>query len=91
MKTEDFDHAQIDKAIKSLNNYKAPGFDYNITAEAIKYRDNELAERLVKLVNLIKNLQKPPSDWIKNWIASLPKKVTSPRSPTTEALIDEHQ
>ena len=55
IKTGDFDRAEIDRAIKSLNNYKAPGFDYNITAEAIKSGGNELAERFLKLVNLIKN------------------------------------
>ena len=74
IKTGDFDRVEIDKAIKSLNNYKAPGFDYNITAEAIKYGGDELAERLLKLVNLTKNQQKPPSDWIKNLIVPLPKK-----------------
>ena len=43
IKTGDFDCVEIDNAIKSLNNYKAPGFDYNITADAIKYGGNELA------------------------------------------------
>ena len=43
-----FDRAEIDKAIKGLNNYKAPGFDYNTSAEAIKYRGDELAVRLLK-------------------------------------------
>ena len=74
-KTRDSNHAEIEKAIKSLNNYKEPGFDYNITAEAIKYGGDELAERLLKLANLIKNRQKPPSDWMKNLIVPLPKKV----------------
>ena len=48
IKTDNFDRAEIDKAIKGLNNYKAPGFDYNISAEAIKYRGDELAVRLLK-------------------------------------------
>ena len=69
-----FDRAEIDKAIKGLNNYKAPGFDYNITAEAIKYSGDELAVRLLKLVNVIMNHSKPPSDWTKNLIVPLPKK-----------------
>ena len=30
--------------------------------------------RLLKLVNVIKNWQKPPSDWRKNLIVSPPKK-----------------
>ena len=58
IKTGDFDRAELDEAIKKLNNYKAPGFDYNITAEAIKYGGEDLAERLLKLVNDIKNQQK---------------------------------
>ena len=33
IRMDDFDLAEIDKAIKSFNNYKAPGFDNNITAE----------------------------------------------------------
>ena len=48
IKTDNFDHAEIDKAIKGLNNYKAPGFGYNISAEAIKYRGDELTVRLLK-------------------------------------------
>ena len=30
IKTDDFDRAETDKAIKGSNNYKAPRFDYNI-------------------------------------------------------------
>ena len=30
VKTDDFERAEIDKAIKGSNNYKAPRFDYNI-------------------------------------------------------------
>ena len=65
IKTGNFDCAELDIAIKGLNNYKAPGFDYNITAEAIKYGGDALKERLLKLVNIIKNQLKPPSDWTK--------------------------
>ena len=43
IKTNDFGRAEIDEVIKGLNNYKAPGFDYNITAEEIKYGRDELA------------------------------------------------
>lgn len=74
MKTGDFDRAEIDKGIKNLNNYKAPGFDYNITVETVKHEGDELTERLLKLVNLIKNWQKPPSGWTKNLIVPVPKK-----------------
>ena len=74
IKTGNFDCAELDIAIKGLNNYKAPGFDYNITAEAIKYGGDALKERLLKLVHIIKNQLKPPSDWTKNIIVPLPKK-----------------
>ena len=30
VKTDDFDRAEIEKAIKGSNNYKAPRFNYNI-------------------------------------------------------------
>ena len=53
IKIGDFDCAEIDLAIKGLNNYKAPRFDYNITAEAIKYSGEALKERILKLVNII--------------------------------------
>ena len=46
IKKNDFDHAETEKAIKDLNNYKEPGFDYNITAEAIKCAGDELGVRL---------------------------------------------
>ena len=66
IRRDDFDRAQIEKSTK--------GFDYNITGEASKYGGDELAVRLLKLVNVIKTLQKPPSDWTKNLIVPLPKK-----------------
>ena len=66
IRRDDFDRAQIEKSTK--------GFDYNITAEAIKYGGDELAVRLLKLVNVIKTRQKPPSDWTKNLIVPLTKK-----------------
>ena len=67
--------SEIRKGHQRLNNYKAAGFDCNITTEAIKYGGNELAVGLLKLVNVIKNRQKPLSDWTKNLIVPLPKKV----------------
>ena len=62
MKTGDFDRAEIDKAIKILNNYKSPATDYSITVEAIKYGVDELVERLLRLVSLMKNWLKAPCD-----------------------------
>ena len=44
-KTDDFDREKIEKTIKGLKNYKAPGFGYNITAEAIQYDGDELSVR----------------------------------------------
>ena len=37
IKTDNFDCTEIGKAFKALNNCKAPGFDYKVTAETIKY------------------------------------------------------
>lgn len=78
-KAKNIDHLELIKAIKSLNYCKTPGFDYKITAEAIKYGDDELADKLRNLVNLIKNRQKPLCDWIKNLITALPKKIINYR------------
>lgn len=62
MKTGDFDRAEIDKAIKILNNYKLPVSDNSITVEAIKYSVDELVERLLQLASLMKNWLKAPCD-----------------------------
>ena len=78
-KAKNIDHLELIKAIKSLNYCKTPGIDYKITAEAIKYGDDELADKLRNLVNLIKNRQKPLCDWIKNLITALPKKIINYR------------
>ena len=72
MKTGDFDRAEIDKAIKILNNYKLPVSDNSITVEAIKYSVDELVERLLQLASLMKNWLKAPCDWIRNLIVQLP-------------------
>lgn len=78
-KAKNIDHLELIKAIKSLNYYKTPGFDYNITAEGIKYGGDELADKLRNLVNLMKNRQKPLCDWIKNLITALPRKIINYR------------
>ena len=41
IKTDDFNRVKTEKTIKGLKNYKAPGFGYNITAEAIQYGRDE--------------------------------------------------
>ena len=46
IKTDDFDREKIEKTIKGLKNYKAPGFVYNITVETIQYDGDELSVRL---------------------------------------------
>ena len=70
----DFTMEELNMAIKKLNNYKAPGIDCSITAEAIKHGGDPLKERLLKLVNIVKSGLTPPSEWIKNIIVPLPKK-----------------
>ena len=74
IKMDDFDRSEVYKATKVLNNYKAPTFDYNITAEAIKYGMDELTARLLKLMNVIKNRQKPSKDGTNDLIIPIPKK-----------------
>ena len=72
--TGDFTLEEIQKAIQTLNNYKAPGVDFSITAEAIKYGGEELTNKLLTLTNLVKHNKIPPKQWRLNLIIPLPKK-----------------
>ena len=72
--TGDFTDDEMVKAIKSLNNHKAPGVDYGITAEAIKFGGVTLRSQLLSLCNKVKNNLIPPSQWRTNIVVPLPKK-----------------
>ena len=74
IRVDGFTLEEVRAAIKSLNNYKAPGVDHSITSEALKYGGEDLERRLLKLTNAVKNKLEPPKEWIKNIIIPLPKK-----------------
>ena len=72
--TGDFTDEEMLKAIDTLNKYKPPGIDYEITAEAIQYGGSALREHLLYLFNRVHNEHIPPSQWITNMVNPLPKK-----------------
>lgn len=45
-----------------------------LTADTIKYIKDKLIVRLLKLMNVIKNRQKPSKDWTNDLIIPMPKK-----------------
>ena len=61
-------------AKQSLNDYKAPGIDYSITAEALKHGGESLDDRLLALCNDVKKQLSPSTQWTENLIVPLPKK-----------------
>ena len=73
VETGEIQAAEIDKAIKSLKNGKAPGEDL-ISPEMMKHGRGETAQQLKVLFNLIWNNEEVPKDWQKGSIVKLPKK-----------------
>ena len=61
IETGDFSLEEINKAITSLNDNKAPGIDASVTAEAIKHGGVELTKQLLSLCNTIKRSNIPPA------------------------------
>ena len=53
-RTDDFTVHEVQEAIKWLNNYKAPGCDYGISPEALKYGGHDLQIKLTKACNVVK-------------------------------------
>jgi len=64
---------EVQRAIKSLVNNKAPGMD-EITAEMLKHGKETVAEQLVELFDMIWRDVEVPTDWKKEVIIKLPKK-----------------
>lgn len=60
IKQDDFSNKELRETIKSLNNYKTPGVDFSIIAEAIKHGGPALEVILLKLVNMVKSNLTPP-------------------------------
>lgn len=57
-----------------LNNHKAPGCDTGITAEALNYGGNVLAETLLDICNQVFETHIPPTRWRTNLVIPLTKK-----------------
>ena len=55
IKTGDYSRTEGEVAIQSLKDSKAPGIDSVMWAEAIKYSGQRLLDKLVTLLNLVKN------------------------------------
>ena len=75
----DIDFNEVDKAIRQLNNNKAPGHD-NIQAEHIKYGGQLLIKQLVSLYNLIIQNSYLPKSWKKGIIIPIHKGNKKPHN-----------
>ena len=64
----------MQQAIKRLNNYNAPGCEYGICAEALKYGGLDLQVKLTKVCNMVKNGLVAPRQWTHNLVIPIPKK-----------------
>ena len=72
--TAEFSSEEINEAIKSLKNNKAPGTDNFVTAELLKGAGDYLREVLRSLCNKILSGADPPWQWLTNKIVPVPKK-----------------
>ena len=59
---DEIEEKELDEAIKSLKNGKAPGID-KITTEMIKYLDRDGKENLRKLINRVWKEERVPKEW----------------------------
>ena len=65
----------MNKAIDAFNNLnKAPGVDYSVTVEAIKYGGTDLTNQLLILCNNVKRRRISPRQWRPNLVVPIPKK-----------------
>ena len=74
IKTGDYTRTEVEVAIQSLKNSKAPGIDSVLYAETIKYGGERLLDKLVTLLNLVKNNLVIPNEWKTFICVPLPKK-----------------
>ena len=70
---ENINLEEVQPAVSSLMNNKAPGVD-EISAEMLKHDKETVAEQLAELFNMIWQDLKVPEDWKKGVIIKLPKK-----------------
>ena len=69
-----FSISECQKAIKSLGDNKAPGFDSAITSEALKNGGFSINNHMVNICNSVFKGAKPRWQWTPNKIVPVPKK-----------------
>ena len=69
-----FTKGETEKAIEQMKTGKSPGCDASITADALKYGGEPMAEVLHQVCDAVFVCRIPPSQWITNIILPLPKK-----------------
>ena len=72
--TESITTDEVNKAIEQLKLGKAPGCDYSITPEAIKYGGDWMVQRMQEICNDIYDLNTAPKQLTTSIITPLPKK-----------------
>ena len=71
----DFTLSEMNKTIDAFKNLnKAPGVDYSVTVEAIKYGGTDLTNQLLILCNNVKRRRISPRQWRPNLVVPIPKK-----------------
>lgn len=73
--TSNFSREEVDAAIKSLKNNKAPGVDNLVTAELLKGAGDYIRDDLRSLCNKVLSGADPPWQWTTNKIVPVPKRV----------------
>jgi len=75
--TANFTLEEVGRAVRKLKNGGAPGSDYAVIPEAIKFRGEALREKLREACNVVLQTLQPPKQWQTNIIIPLPKKGNS--------------
>lgn len=74
IKTGAYTRTEVEVTIQSLKNSNAPSIDSFMCTEAIKYGGERLLNKLVTLLNLVKNNLVIPNEWKTFICVPLPKK-----------------
>ena len=85
IKTGAYTRTEVEVTIQSLKNSNAPSIDSFMCTEAIKYGGERLLNKLVTLLNLVKNNLVIPNEWKTFICVPLQRKVSQLRCQNTAA------
>ena len=74
IQTSQFSRAEVEAAIASLKNNKAPGTDRIVTAALLKHGGDFIVSTSLNICNAVYNGSTPPWQWTTNSIVPVPKK-----------------